>query len=309
MKLGSDLSRLIGELLVGPGGIDELPEIAFAHGIFDILRTARQRRQVETIAVEQDERGIALAGFVSLHAAVLQHEEYSALVLHDVALLGDDGGALLCVALVIDEDPQQLPVRPSFPDMQGEPVLYLGETPGLHDIADQVGADLGGPAAQLAKSPRRDEHADRRNQKGDDDRGRQERAEQDPRRHAGRVHHDDLGIIAELVEHMRNRDHQREWGDDLQKQRHDQTGDADEDEDALTLICHQVDVAQGLRDPHQRSNAGANHQKRTQGGAKNIAADRPHPTYASPLASNHRCARPPPAVALRYCSDPFIAAI
>ena len=108
----------------------------------------------------------------------------------------------------------------------------------------------------------------------------------DPRRHAGRVHHDQFGIVAELVEHVGDRDHQRDRRDDQQQQRNDQTGDADEDEDALALIGHQVDVAQRLRDPHQRGHAGANHQERTERGAKDITPDRPHTPYASPLAAN-----------------------
>src|SRR5262249_12687668 len=94
---------------------------------------------------------------------------------------------------------------------------------------------------------------------------------------------------------MRHRDHQGDRRDDQHEQRNDEAGDADEDEDALALIRHQVDVAHRLRDPHQRGHAGANHQERTKRGAKNIAADGPHPIYASPLAANRRCAGPPDA--------------
>src|SRR5262249_47699513 len=77
------------------------------------------------------------------------------------------------------------------------------------------------------------------------------------------------------------------------EQRNDEAGDSDEDENALTLIRHQVDVAQRLRDPHERGHAGANHQERTERGAENIAADGPHPIYASPLATERQCAGPP----------------
>ena len=130
--------------------------------------------------------------------------------------------------------------------------------------------------------------ADRCDQQRHDDPDRQEGPEQDPRRHAGRVHHDELRIVPELVEHVRDRDHQRDRRDDQDKQRDDEAGDADEDEDALTLIRHQVDVTQRLRDPHQRGHAGANDQERTERGAKNIAADGPHPNYASPLTAKPR---------------------
>ena len=42
---------------------------------------------------------------------------------------------------------------------------------------------------------------------------------------------------------------------------------------ALALVGHQVDIAQRLRDPHQRCHADANDQERTQSGAKNVPAD------------------------------------
>ena len=130
--------------------------------------------------------------------------------------------------------------------MEREPFLELAETAGLHDVRNEIGADLGCPAAQLAQAPRRDD-ADGGDQQRDDDPDCQERPEQNPGRHAGRVHHDEPGIVAELVEHMRDRDHQRNRRNDQDQQRDDEAGDADEDEDALALIRHQVDVAQRLR--------------------------------------------------------------
>ena len=54
---------------------------------------------------------IALAGLVALHAAAFEHEERAALVLQDIALLGEDGCPLLRLALIVDEDAEQLPVR------------------------------------------------------------------------------------------------------------------------------------------------------------------------------------------------------
>src|SRR6266478_8234243 len=114
-------------------------------------------------------------------------------------------------------------------------------------------------------------------------------------RRSSRSHHDEFGIVAQLVEHVRHRDHQRDRRDDQDGQRNDEAGDSDEDENALTLIRHQVDVAQRLRDPHERGHAGANHQERTERGAENIAADGPHPIYASPLATETSVRRAPDA--------------
>src|SRR5262245_933401 len=122
------------------------------------------------------------------------------------------------------------------------------------------------------------------------------------------IHHDKLGIIAELVENVRDRNHQRDRRDDQNEQRNDEAGNADEDENALALIRHQVDVAQGLRDPHERGHAGANHQERTERGAENIPADGPHAICASPLAAKPRCAWPPmPATAHRCYSKAFFS--
>ena len=72
------------------------------------------------------------------------------------------------------------------------------------------------------------------------------------------------------------------------QQRNDQAGDADEDQDALALVGHQVDVAQRLRDPHQRGHADENDQERTERGAENIPADGPHPTTRPRSRRNQR---------------------
>src|SRR5262249_10332621 len=107
---------------------------------------------------------------------------------------------------------------------------------------------------------------------------------------------------------VRDRNHQRDRRDNQNEQRNDEAGDPDEDENALALIRHQVDVAQGLRDPHERGNAGANQQERTERGAENIPADGPHAICASPLATTPRCPAPPmPATAHRCYSKAFFS--
>jgi len=46
-----------------------------------------------------------------------------------------------------------------------------------------------------------------------------------------------------FVEHMRDRDQQRDRRDHQHQKRNDQAGNADEDQDGLALAGHQVDVA------------------------------------------------------------------
>ena len=72
------------------------------------------------------------------------------------------------------------------------------------------------------------------------------------------------------------RDHEHEEGND-------QAGDAEKDEDRLTAVGHQVDVAQRLRDPDHCRQTDKHQQERTERGAKNILADRPHRPAPSPV--------------------------
>ena len=208
-----------------------------------------------------------------LHAAAFEHEIDAAVVLEDLALLGENRHAVLGIALVVDEDAEQLAVRPPLADVQHQAAFDAGEAAGLNDVADEIGADLGRPVPQLAQAPGREIDAERHDEQRDDGADHEEGHEQHLRRHAGRIHHDQFGIVAELVQHVGDGDHQRDRRDDHEEQRNDQAGDADEDQDALTLIGHQVDVAQRLSDPHERGHAGANQQERTKSDAKNIAPD------------------------------------
>src|SRR5262249_3267399 len=161
MKLGADLSRLVGKHHLGARRIVKLPQIAFPHGIFEALIAIRKPGQVEPIAVEEHERRIALSGLMALHTAVLQHEKYAAPVLYDVALLGQDGRSLLRVALVVDEDAEQLSSGASLANVQREPLFQFDETARLYDVGDKIGANFGCPPPQFAQSPRRDIDAKR----------------------------------------------------------------------------------------------------------------------------------------------------
>src|SRR5260370_20450445 len=177
MKLGANLSRLVSKRYLGTRGIIKLPQITFPHRVFETLVAVRKAGQVQPVAVEQHERRIALAGLVPLHTAVLQHQEYSPVVFYDVALLGQDGRALLRITLVVDEDPQQLSIGAPLANVQRKSLLQFDETAGLHDVGDQIGTNFRGPAPQLAQSPRRDVDTDRCDEQRHHDASREERAE------------------------------------------------------------------------------------------------------------------------------------
>ena len=108
--------------------------------------------------------------------------------------------------------------------------------------------------------------------------------------HAGGIHNDDFGIVGHLVEHVRDRNQQRDRGDHKNEQRYDQAGDPDENQNGLALVGHDVDVAQCLRDPDHRGQTDQHDQERTQRGAENISANRPHSRHR-PLIRH----RPDPA--------------
>ena len=167
--------------------------------------------------------------------------------------------------------------------MDGDAVLDRSETARLHDRAHHIGVHLGEPVAQHAQSLRREIGADHAYHQRHHDRRRQEGAEQQPRRHAGRIHHDDFGIGRHFVEYMRDRNQQRDRRDHQHEQRNDQAGDADEHQDGLTLVGHQVDVAQRLRDPDYGGQADEHDRERTERRTENISADRPHPRRRSPV--------------------------
>ncbi|MGY4332401.1 hypothetical protein ACVWWG_006818 [Bradyrhizobium sp. LB7.2] len=103
--------------------------------------------------------------------------------------------------------------------------------------------------------------------------GVEERIEQPERREAGGIHHDDLGIGRELVQRMRDRDHQRDRRDDQDQRGHDEAGDAEEGQDGLTLARHQVDAAQRLRNPDHARQADQDQRKRRERRAEDIPVD------------------------------------
>ena len=181
---------------------------------------------------------------VPLNAAVLQQQVAAVFVLHHLAELGHDGDANRGVAAVVHQQPGQEPVGPAFANVEGETLFDGGEAAGLDDVADEIGAHLGDPAAQQPQTFRRDIGADCRDHEGRENRDHDERRQQVPRPHACAVHHDDLGIGGKLVQDVSR--HERDRRDHRHQLRDDQAGDSEERQDGLALAGHQVDVAQRL---------------------------------------------------------------
>ena len=131
-------------------------------------------------------------------------------------------------------------------------------------LVEHVGGDLGVPLLDPAHAVGSEIGADEGDHQRHHAGGVEERAEQPERREAGGVHHDDFGIGRELVQRVRDRDHQRDRRDDQDQRRNDQAGDAEEGQDGLTLARHQVDAAQRLGNPDHAGEADQDHRKRRQ---------------------------------------------
>ena len=96
------------------------------------------------------------------------------------------------IAAVVDENADQKAVRPPVGNVERKIAAYCGEAARLHDIGEDVGAHLRAPVAQFAQSARRDISGNGGDQERYDQRRSKEWPQQPPRRHAGRIHHDDL---------------------------------------------------------------------------------------------------------------------
>ena len=113
----------------------------------------------------------------------------------------------------------------------------------------------------------------------------------------------------ELVQGVRDRDHQRDRRDDQHQRRNDQAGDAEKGEDGLTLAGHQVDAAQRLRNPDHPCQADQNQRKRRERRAKDIPVDRPHRYRTIPALANRNCgSRPIPKSGSPLVAPPFAPA-
>ena len=60
-------------------------------------------------------------------------------------MVGDDGDALLRVALIVDEDAGEDAAGQTLADADGQVLIELGEAAGLQNVGQHVGGDLGVP--------------------------------------------------------------------------------------------------------------------------------------------------------------------
>ena len=84
---------------------------------------------------------------VAMNIAVKHHEIGALIIGDDAATLGEIAHHLLGIALVVDEETQQIAVRVAVPDMEGEARLWARKAAWLNDLRDEVGPDLGDEAA------------------------------------------------------------------------------------------------------------------------------------------------------------------
>ena len=188
---------------------------------------------------------------------------------------------------IADQQAARLP----FANADGQVLVELGEAAGLQDVGQHVGGDFGVPLLEPAHAVGGEIGGDEGHHQRHHAGGVEERAEQPERREAGRIHHDDFGIGRELVEGVRDRDHQRDRRDDQDQRRNHQAGDAEKGQDGLALAGHQVDAAQRLRNPDHARQADQHQRKRRQRRAKNILVDRPHRYRTIPPSRTGTAAR------------------
>ncbi len=279
MQFGAELIGLLNVELILRIRKQQLPEITFADRVFHGLRAAGELREVKCVSIERHHGRIPLSGLVPLHDAFLKNQKRSAIVVQQLADLGKNRDALVRIAPIVKENAGELSVWAPLANVDGDAVFDRGEAAWLYDAAHDVGTHFGQPVAQHAQPLRREICADRPDQQRHNECRGHERAKENPRRHASGVHHDDLGIVGHFVEHVRDRDQQRDWCDYEDEQRYDQPCDADEYENCLALACHDVDVTQCLGNPDHRGQADQHDKERTQRGAEDVSVDRPHPQH------------------------------
>ena len=221
-------------------------------------------------------------------------------------MVGNDGDAFLGVAAIIDKNAGEHAARLTLANADGQVLIERGKAAGLQNVGEHVGGDLGVPLLDAAHAVGRQVGRDEGNHDRHHAGGIEERKEQPERREARRIHHDDLGVGRELVEGMRDRDHQRDRRNDQHQRRDDEAGDAEKGDDGLTLARHQVDAAQRLRNPDHPCQAHQNQRKRRKRRSKNILVDRPHryrtiPTWRAETAAHDQSRNRDPHWSCRSC--------
>ena len=134
---------------------EQFPEVALARRVVDGLRS--RLRRTATGRTRSGRTATIAGSRWSARAAARCRSRSTRNVpcsfFEDLALLGEDGDALLRVAPVVDEDAEQLPVRAALADVEGEAAVDGVKRPGCTMLLTQVGAHLGRPAPQHRAGP------------------------------------------------------------------------------------------------------------------------------------------------------------
>src|SRR6202521_5815470 len=135
-----------------------------------------------------------------MHIAV-EHYEIGALIISDdAATLCEIAHHLLAIALVVDEETQQIAVRGAVPDVEGEARLWARKAAWLNDLRDEVGPDLGDEAAQCARARGRQKDVGEQDDEADDGGERKQGGADAPNGSARGRHHDELAVAVHAVE-------------------------------------------------------------------------------------------------------------
>ena len=241
---------------------------------------------VHRVAIEDDDLRRLLV-LQAAHDMPLVHAQIGlAALLDDPGALGQVRDDLLGVAGVVHQQPEQLAVGGAVADVHGELGFGRGEAPGLDDLRHQVGAHLygqlvaacaapTGPATWL--TPDTPSAISKRQQR--------QRLQQRPGRHAARRHDDELAVAVEPVEHVDGGDQQGDRRDQRHHARDGQRGHRQEAQGILALRGHQLELAQGHRDPDHARQGHEDEQERAGSLPKHVSAQDAHRVPPAPLAA------------------------
>ena len=237
---------------------------------------ATEGRHVEGIGFELDDRHRSLLDRALLDRAVAHHEKRAKRVLQDDALAGDIDRALRLVALVLDEDALERPVRAPLADVEHEIIADRHEGAFLDEARDEIGVDVGDHLARRLQRARHEIERHHAHDDGGEEAERQRRLQQRDRRGAAGIDDDEFRIGVELVQRVDDADQHGDGADDQQQAGENQARDLREGHEALALRGDEIELAQSLAQPHRAGQAAEAEQERCQHAFEDISPDQRH---------------------------------
>ncbi len=240
-------------------------------------------------------RARASARTGALRNAVEHHQPCAAPVPHQQRARGRVGHLARGVALVVNEDAEQLSLGASSAHIDGYAVRRLDEGALAQERHRDVAADLGQPVAHLALRQRHQPQRHQIHHRHDEQREHGDGAQDRGAAEARRQHHDDLAIAEQAVDRV---EHSREYRDrqhDRQHRRQQQRREFQEHPRRLAVVDHGVDDAQRLRQPDHAGEDQHEEQERPQNLAEYVAVQAAHGSSASSPQSSRADHFPPVA--------------